>query len=67
MNKGERIIAMLWFGNGFRLWHDQRFLDHDSISGDWVVMDSKGNNGLGDCLYSGASLDKALDALEAKP
>jgi len=67
MNKGERIIAMLWFGNRFRLWHDQRFLDRDCISNEWVVMDSQGNNGLGYCLYSGANLDKALDVLEQKP
>jgi len=63
----ERIAKMLKSGDRVRLWYGQRFLDHDCISGDWVVMDSKGNKGLGYCLYSGASSDKALDALEAKP
>jgi hypothetical protein len=60
----ERMARMLQSGYRVRLWHDQRFLDRDTISHEWVVMDSQGNGGLGNCLYSGANLDKALDVLE---
>lgn len=63
----ERIAKMLQSGDRVRLWYGRRFLDRDCISNDWIVMDSQGNRGLGDCLYSGANLDEALDALEARP
>jgi hypothetical protein len=59
-----RIAKMLKYGGRVRLWHGQRFLDWDTISHEWVVMDSQGNGGLGNCLYSGADLGKALDVLE---
>jgi hypothetical protein len=60
----ERIAWMLQSGYRVRLWHDQRFLDRDTISHEWVVMDSLGNKGLGCSLYVGSDLDKALDVLE---
>jgi hypothetical protein len=62
----ERIAKMLKYGGRVRLWYGQRFLDRDTISNEWVVMDSQGNKGLGCSLYVGSDLDKALDALEGE-